>query len=204
MIAMKSAPVVVITGASSGIGRATALEFAGLGARLVLAARREAALEETVALCQERGGVATAVVTDVTREVDLERLVDRTLELWQRIDVWVNNAGTTLFGRLHEGEFAAHRRVLETNLLGPMYAARLVMPVFRTQRHGTLINVGSVLSEVGQAFVPAYAISKFGLRGLSEALRSDCPIVGRLAFGGWLLQDLGRMGREWWRGGRHP
>jgi short-subunit dehydrogenase len=165
--------VVVVTGASSGIGRATALEFAKAGARLVLAARREQALRETVALCERQGTAAIAVVTDVSQEADLERLLARTLAFGNQIDVWVNNAGTTLFGRLDEGDFAAHRRVIETNLIGPMYAARLVMPVFRRQGHGVMINVGSVLSQVGQAFVPAYAISKFGLRGLSEALRSD-------------------------------
>jgi NAD(P)-dependent dehydrogenase (short-subunit alcohol dehydrogenase family) len=165
--------VVVITGASGGIGRATAIEFSRCGSRLVLAARRQGALRDTVALCSAHSGTATAVVTDVTQEADLDRLVAETLTLFGRIDVWVNNAGTTLFGRLDEGDFSAHRRVLETNLLGPMFAARLVMPIFRRQGHGVLINVGSVLSQVGQAFVPSYAISKFGLRGLSEALRSD-------------------------------
>jgi NAD(P)-dependent dehydrogenase (short-subunit alcohol dehydrogenase family) len=165
--------VVVITGASSGIGRATALEFAACGCRLVIAARREDALRETALLCERRGAPTSALATDVTQPVDVDRLVQRTLERYARVDVWVNNAGTTLFGRLEEGDFAAHRQVLETNLLGPMYAARLVMPLFKRQGHGVLINVGSVLSQVGQAFVPAYAISKFGLRGLSEALRSD-------------------------------
>jgi hypothetical protein len=87
--------------------------------------------------------------------------------------VWVNNAGTTLFAQLEDGEFAAHRQVLETNLIGPMYAARLVIPVFRRQGSGTLINIGSVLSQVGQSFVPSYVISKFGLQGLSEALRTE-------------------------------
>jgi NAD(P)-dependent dehydrogenase (short-subunit alcohol dehydrogenase family) len=172
--------VVVITGASSGIGRATAVEFARRGSRLVLGARREEALRETVRLCEPHGGTALPVAGDVTLERDLEHLVSQTLDVFGRIDVWINNAGTTLFGRLHEGEFSAHRRVLETNLLAPMYAARLVMPVFRQQGHGTLINVGSVLSQVGQAFVPAYAISKFGLRGLSEALRSDVADAPRI------------------------
>jgi NAD(P)-dependent dehydrogenase (short-subunit alcohol dehydrogenase family) len=164
---------VVITGASSGIGRATALAFARRGASLVLAARGAEALEETRHACAQLGANAAAVVTDVTVPADLHTLVGRTMERYGRIDVWINNAGTTLFGRLDEGPFDAHRRVIETNLIGPMYAARLVMPLFRRQQRGILINVGSVLSQVGQAFVPAYAISKFGLHGLSEALRSD-------------------------------
>jgi NAD(P)-dependent dehydrogenase (short-subunit alcohol dehydrogenase family) len=165
--------VVVITGASSGIGRAAALEFAAAGCRLVLAARRVPALEETAALCCARGGVAHVVATDVTVESDLQRLRDAALDRWGRIDVWVNNAGTTYFSRLDEGDLTAHRRVIETNLMAPLIAARLVLPVFRRQRAGTLINMGSVLSQVGQTFVPAYVVSKFGLRGLSDAVRAD-------------------------------
>ena len=165
--------VVVITGASSGIGRATALEFSRARCRVVLAARRLDALEQTAALCREQGGSAHVVTTDVTLESDLRRLRDEALARWGRIDVWVNNAGTTYFARLDEGDLAAHRRVIETNLIAPMMAARLVLPVFRRQRAGTLINVGSVLSQVGQTFVPAYVVSKFGLRGLTEAVRAD-------------------------------
>ncbi len=165
--------VVVITGASSGIGRATALRFADEGCRLILAARRERALLDTAALCEARGGRADVVVTDITSPHDVERLVDETMRRYSRIDVWVNNAGTTMFGRLHEGEFEQHKRVLETNLVGPMYVARLVSPIFHRQRTGVLINVGSVLSEVGQPYVPAYVISKFGLYGLSETLRTE-------------------------------
>jgi NAD(P)-dependent dehydrogenase (short-subunit alcohol dehydrogenase family) len=164
--------VVVITGASSGIGRAAALQFAAQGCRLVLAARRTESLQEVATECEGHGGSTHVVVTDITRPADVQRLVDETLTRWGRIDVWVNNAGTTLFARLEEGEFAAHRQVLETNLIGPMYAARLVIPIFNRQGSGTLINIGSVLSQVGQSFVPSYVISKFGLDGLTLALRS--------------------------------
>ena len=165
--------VVVITGASSGIGRASALAFAEAGCRLVLAARREEALERTAALCRSRGGLAHVVTTDVTLTADLERLRNEAVARWGRIDVWINNAGTTFFARLDEGELASHRRVIDTNLIAAMIATRLVLPVFRRQKAGTFINIGSVLSQVGQTFVPAYVISKFGLRGLSEAVRAD-------------------------------
>jgi NAD(P)-dependent dehydrogenase (short-subunit alcohol dehydrogenase family) len=113
------------------------------------------------------------VRTDVTVDADLEHLRDQALARWGRIDVWVNNAGTTFFARLDEGDLAAHRRVIDTNLIAPIIATRLVLPVFRRQGVGTFINIGSVLSQVGQTFVPAYVISKFGLRGLSEAVRAD-------------------------------
>ena len=165
--------VVVITGASSGIGRAAALQFASAGSRVVLAARRVAALEDVAALCRERGGQAHVVLTDVTRDSDLQRLRDEALARWGRIDVWINNAGTTYFARLDDGDLAKHRRVIDTNLIAPLVATRLVLPVFRRQRTGTVINIGSVLSQIGQTFVPAYVISKFGLRGLSDAVRAD-------------------------------
>jgi short-subunit dehydrogenase len=113
------------------------------------------------------------VQTDVTIDAHLERLRDEALAQWGRIDVWVNNAGTTYFARLDEGDLAAHRRVVETNLIAAMVATRCVLPIFRRQRAGTLINIGSVLSQVGQTYVPAYVVSKFGLRGLSDAVRAD-------------------------------
>ena len=165
--------VVVITGASSGIGRATALAFASCGCRLVLAARRIDPLREVTAKCTAAGGAAIPVEADVTNEADIDRLLAESLAHFGRIDVWVNNAGTTLFAALDQGSFAAHRRVLETNLLAPMYCARMTLPIFARQRAGVMINVGSVLSQVGQPFVPSYVISKFGLRGLTDALRAE-------------------------------
>jgi NAD(P)-dependent dehydrogenase (short-subunit alcohol dehydrogenase family) len=165
--------VVVVTGASSGLGRAAAVLLASRGARLVLAARRRDALEDTAGRCRHEGAEALVVVTDVTREADVRALVDATLARFGTIDVWVNNAGVTLFAPLEEAPFEEHRRVIETNLMGPMHAARAVVPVFRRQRRGTMINVGSILGKVGQPFVPSYVISKFALRGLTEALRAE-------------------------------
>ncbi|MDQ3370038.1 MAG: SDR family NAD(P)-dependent oxidoreductase, partial [Myxococcota bacterium] len=143
------------------------------GASLVLAARRLDALEDVARECRDAGGSAIAVQTDVTIEADVERLLARTLEHAGRVDVWVNNAGVTLYALLEQGPFEPHRRVLETNLFGAILGARAVVPVFRRQHRGVLINVGSVLSQIGQAFVPAYTISKFGVHGLSEALRVE-------------------------------
>jgi NAD(P)-dependent dehydrogenase (short-subunit alcohol dehydrogenase family) len=172
--------VVVITGASSGLGRATALAFAAQRCRIVLASRRGELLQDVAVACGGLGGDAHVVVTDVTREADVDRLVAETLAQWARIDVWVNNAGTTLFGKLEDGDFALHRQVIETNLIAATYCARVVLPVFRRQAEGTLINIGSVLSQVGQAFAPSYVISKFGVRGLSEALRVEVADYPRI------------------------
>lgn len=165
--------VVVVTGASSGIGREAAIQFARHGARVALAARRESALEETARLCRKAGGSAIVVVTDVTREADVQNLARLTMEQLGPIDVWVNNAGVTLFGLLSEAHVEDHRRVIETNLFGSMYGARAVLPHFKERRRGVLINVGSILSKVGQPYVPSYVISKFAVHGLSEALRAE-------------------------------
>lgn len=165
--------VVVVTGASSGLGRALAVELAGRGCALVLAARRADELELTAERCRALGADALVVPTDVSHEHEVVHLAAAALERWGRIDVWVNNAGVTYYQLLEEGPFEPHRQVLETNLFGAIYGARAVLPVFRRQRRGVLINVGSLLSEVGQAFVPSYVISKFAVRGLSEALRVE-------------------------------
>jgi NAD(P)-dependent dehydrogenase (short-subunit alcohol dehydrogenase family) len=172
--------VVVITGASSGLGRAAAVEFAREGASVVLAARRAQALEETARLCREVGASALVVVTDVTLEDEVRRLASRAVERFGRIDVWVNNAGVSTFGLLETTPFEPHQRVFETNVYGAIFGARAALPVFHRQGRGVLINVGSTLSKVGQPFVPSYVISKFALRGLSEALRSElaeCPHI---------------------------
>lgn len=165
--------VVVVTGASSGLGRATALELARRGSHVVIASRNEVKLEDTARLCREAGGEVTTVVTDVTLESDIIRLASCALEPTGVIDAWVNNAGVTAFGTLESIPIEDHRRVLETNLWGAIHSARAVLPVFRRQGHGVIINVGSVLSKIGQPFVPSYVISKFALRGLSEALRAE-------------------------------
>jgi NAD(P)-dependent dehydrogenase (short-subunit alcohol dehydrogenase family) len=165
--------VVVITGASSGLGRELAVRFAREGCHVVLAARRAELLEAAAQACRAAGGTALPVVTDVTREDQMERLVAEAMQLRNRIDVWINNAGVTLFAPIEIGPFAEHQRVIETNVFGPMLAARAVLPIFKRQRFGVMINVGSILSKIGQPFVPSYVISKFALRGLSEALRTE-------------------------------
>lgn len=162
--------VVVITGASSGIGRAAALAFADRGCRLVLAARRTGLIEHVAEECRARGADAIAVTTDVTRKEDVTALRDAALERWGRIDIWVNNAAVTMYSPLEE-HVREHQRVLETNLFGPLYAVRAVIPVFKAQHAGTMINVASILAKVGHALVPSYVISKHALQGLSEALR---------------------------------
>ena len=165
--------VVVITGASSGLGRAAAIELGRHGCRVVLAARGEVELRETARLCVQAGGTATVVRTDVTVATDVQNLARLALDTYGEIDVWVNNAGVTLFGLLSDASFEDHERVIRTNLFGAIHGARVILPYFKTRGRGIVINVCSVLAEVGQPFVPSYVISKFGLRGMSEALRVE-------------------------------
>jgi NAD(P)-dependent dehydrogenase (short-subunit alcohol dehydrogenase family) len=165
--------VVVITGASSGIGRATGLGFAERGARLVLAARRADALEELARQCQAAGGQALAVPTDVTDEAAVAELARRAVERFGRIDIWVNNAGVYLLGSLEATPPEAFRRVLETNFFGYVHGARAVLPRFRDQGHGVLINNASVYAHLAAPWLTAYVSSKFAVRGLSEALRQE-------------------------------
>ncbi|WP_035691422.1 SDR family oxidoreductase [Azospirillum halopraeferens] len=164
---------VVLVGASSGIGRAAARSFARHGARLVLAARRVGLLEEVAQECRDLGAEAHAVPTDVTDADAVRRLAERAETALGRIDVWVNNAGVGAVGRFEDTPLAAHRRVIETNLLGPLHGAHAVLPLFRRQGHGILITTVSVGAYTPAPYAAAYAAGKFGLEGLLESLRAE-------------------------------
>ena len=165
--------VVVITGASSGIGRATAHEFARRGACLVLAARREPMLREVEQECVELGGTAMSVRTDVRHEDEVERLAADAVAQFGRIDVWFNNAGVGVFGRFEDIPTDAWRGVVETNLFGCVFGAKAALQRFRAQGHGVLINNASIAGRFGHPDSAAYATSKFAIRGLSESLRQE-------------------------------
>lgn len=164
---------VVITGASSGIGRATALAFASNGDNVVLASRRQAVLEEVAFECFDAGGTPLVVVADMTRPADVQRLAARALQEFGSIDVWINNAGSGAMGRFEETPIEAHEAVIRLNLLGYFYGAHAVLPHFKETGRGTLINMNSVGAWVPAAYAVSYSASKFGLRGFAEALRAE-------------------------------
>jgi short-subunit dehydrogenase len=165
--------VVVITGASSGIGRAAALAFARRGARLVLAARREAPLVELLAECEHLGATAVAVPTDMTDERAVQTLARRAVEAFGRVDTWINNHGVTLFARFEETPPDEFRRVLEVDFFGTVYGARAALPIFRRQGSGVLINTGSMLSRLSLPYMSAYVAAKHAVRGLGMSLRQE-------------------------------
>jgi short-subunit dehydrogenase len=165
--------VVVITGASSGIGRAAAHAFARRGARLVLAARREELLLDVAAECALAGSDALAVRTDVTDESAVHDLARAAVQRFGGIDVWVNNAGVGIYGAFVDVPTEAFRRVLETNLFGCVHGARAVLPHFVQRGRGVLINVASGWGFVGTPYMSSYVASKFALVGLGESLRQE-------------------------------
>jgi short-subunit dehydrogenase len=165
--------VVVITGASSGIGRATALEFARPGVSLALAARKADALEQTVAECAAMGAQAIAVPTDMTEQDAVDALAIKAIAEFGRIDVWVNDAAVGVFGRFEQIPMDDFRRAVETDLFGYVYGARAAIRQFREQGYGTLVNMASIVGRTGQPYASPYVVSKAGVIALSESLRQE-------------------------------
>jgi short-subunit dehydrogenase len=169
--------VVVITGASSGIGRATALAFAKRKAKIVLAARSVEKLEEVARECQKLGCETLIVETDVREALQIERLKTKTLERFKTIDVWINNAGVSAIGDFTKVSLKDHQDVLSTNLGGYLAGAHAAMLTFKEKKRGTLIQVGSVNSEIAVPGLSSYVTSKFAIRGLTHALRQDLRLA---------------------------
>ncbi len=164
---------VVITGASSGAGRAAALEFARYKAKLVLAARRINALNELVIECKELGAEATAIQTDVTDPLAMKRLAEAAFEFGGGIDIWINNAGVMAAGDFTDTPVEVHDQVIKINLMGYIHGAYAVIPFFKRQRSGILINNISIGGYYPTPYAVGYSASKFGLRGFSEALKGE-------------------------------
>jgi short-subunit dehydrogenase len=165
--------VVVITGASQGIGRETALLMATKGASIVVAARNEQALAELATEVERLGGRAEAVVTDVADYDQVERLGQRAAETFGRIDTWVNNAAVSIYATVEQLEPDEMERLVRVNLLGQMFGSRVAARHMKRAGAGTIINVGSALSERAIPLQSAYVATKHGVQGFSEALRLE-------------------------------
>ncbi|MGZ4787136.1 MAG: SDR family oxidoreductase [Terriglobales bacterium] len=165
--------VVVITGASSGIGKATALRFARHGDKLVVSARRKNLLNDLVEEIEAMGTEALAVQADVSDNKDVEKLAAAAVKKFGRIDAWVNDAGVGVVGKFHEVPVEDHRRVIETNLIGVINGSHAAIRRFREQGDGVLINISSVAGKVTQPYMSSYSASKHGVRALSASIRQE-------------------------------
>ncbi|WP_419808260.1 SDR family oxidoreductase [Sphingomonas sp.] len=171
---------IVVSGASSGIGAATAIAFAAKGARLVLAARGVEGLEDTAARCRAAGGQAHVVTCDVTDADAVARLVQEANGVLGGIDLWFSDVGVGVVGRFVDVPMADHKRVIDANLVGHMTEAHALLPIFLAQGHGIWVNMISVGGFVATPWAAAYAASKFGLRGFSQALRGEMSKIARI------------------------
>jgi short-subunit dehydrogenase len=164
--------VIVITGASSGIGRATARMAADSGARLVLAARSEPALRELANQINSRGGEAVAVAADVGNEEDVKRIAEVANERFGGFDTWVNNAGVSIYGRVSDVPLDDQRRLFDTNYWGVVYGS-LIAAEQLAHRGGAIINVGSTVSDRALPLQGAYSASKHAVKGFTDSLRME-------------------------------
>jgi NADP-dependent 3-hydroxy acid dehydrogenase YdfG len=173
-----SGRVAVVTGASSGIGQATALALAAAGAGVALAGRREDRLEELAASIEADGGRALAVATDVSNEDQAGQLIRRAHGELGRLDILVNNAGVMLLGPVTGADTAQWRRMIDVNLLGLLYCTHAALPLMSEGGGGDIVNVSSVAGRRATLGSAVYNLTKFGVNAFSEALRQEVLRAG--------------------------
>jgi NADP-dependent 3-hydroxy acid dehydrogenase YdfG len=165
--------VAVVTGASSGIGEATALALAEEGAKVAVSARRRDKLNDLVSRIKDMGGEAQAFTSDVTEEDQANTLVAEAHKAFGRLDILVNNAGVMLLGPIGGADTEDWRRMIRTNVLGLMYATHAALPLMRAQGSGHIVNVSSVAGRIASVGSGVYNASKWGVGAFSESLRQE-------------------------------
>lgn len=166
--------VVIITGASSGLGEATARHLAAQGAQVVLGARRIERLRQVVADIEAAGGEALAVVTDVSKRADLESLVQKTIGRFGRVDVLLNNAGIMPMAAMSLLKVDEWDQMIDVNIKGVLYGIAAALPHMQAQKSGHIINLSSVAGlKVASGFNTVYSATKFAVKALSEGLRAE-------------------------------
>jgi short-subunit dehydrogenase len=185
--------VVLITGASSGIGRSLAFAFARRGARVVLVARRAERLEAVRREIEPYAPEALVIPSDITDEGQLQHVVTTTLDTFGSIDVLVNNAGLSLGGRLQDQHPDRIAQMLRVNLWAAIRLTQLVLPHMLEQQHGYILNVGSGQGRTAMPLFAPYAATKYGLSGFTDALRRELDGTGvrlTLVLPGWTHTDM--------------
>jgi NADP-dependent 3-hydroxy acid dehydrogenase YdfG len=165
--------VVIITGASAGIGEATAIALAAEGAKVALVARRSDRLEALAKRIVAAGGEALGIVADITDDTQLPIIVDKTKSTFGKIDILVNNAGIALVGKIADADPTDWRRMIELNLIALMNLTHAVLPIFQAQGAGHIVNVSSVAGRTVRLGIGGYNVSKWGVNAFSEALRLE-------------------------------
>ncbi|RUU52309.1 SDR family NAD(P)-dependent oxidoreductase, partial [Mesorhizobium sp. M2C.T.Ca.TU.009.01.2.1] len=164
--------VALVTGASSGIGEATAAALAAAGAKVAVAARRADRLEALVARIEKAGGVALAIEADIAKASDIVAMVDKVVSEWGRLDILVNNAGVMLLAPAAEADLDDWRQMIELNLIGLMATTKAALPHLKASK-GHIVNVSSVAGRVANPGATGYAATKFGVVAFSESLRRE-------------------------------
>jgi 3-oxoacyl-[acyl-carrier protein] reductase len=165
--------VAIVTGSSSGIGKAIALRFGAEGAQVVVTARRLKLCEQTVAEIKMKGGEAWAIQTDVADEHEVEQLIEKTVQRYGRLDILVNNAGMVAGGRLAETATKSFDEVMNVNLRGTFFCCRAGFKQMKKQGGGTIINMSSVAGVQAWAGTGTYSASKHGVMALTKALADE-------------------------------
>jgi NAD(P)-dependent dehydrogenase (short-subunit alcohol dehydrogenase family) len=162
--------VVLVTGGTSGIGKATAIEFARAGAKVVLSGRREKEGADVVAEIQQLGGAAAFIRADVAKDADVKAMVDFTVDKFGRLDIAFNNAGVEWIGPLDQATEAEYRRIFDINVWGVLNSMRHEIPAMLKSGGGAIVNTSSVAGHVGMGQVSIYTASKHAVEGLTKAL----------------------------------
>jgi len=165
--------LVVITGASSGVGRAAVEAFAQQGCNIVAVARGKKGISDVIDYCNRLDIKAVGICADVSIAEDVEKIVDQALTIGEKIDIWVNNAGVMASGKFEEIPMEIHHQVIKTNLFGYMHGAYNAIKIFKKQNEGILINNVSIGGFMPAPYSAVYSATKYGIRGMMECLQGE-------------------------------